>query len=112
MNAEKNRVAAVVVTYKRLPLLKKCIEHLRGQTAPCDILVVNNASADGTGPWLTAQQAAGVLTARDTGENLDRFGFAYANQFSYGMYCYWCRGTGCSQGYGRYSLPSGNAAGR
>lgn len=70
MSAEKKRVAAVVVTYNRLPLLQKCIERLRAQTAPCDILVVNNASTDGTGPWLTAQEAAGVLTAHDTGENL------------------------------------------
>ena len=67
---EKNRTAAVVVTYNRLALLHKCIEKLHAQTAPCDILVVNNASTDGTGPWLTAQEAAGVLMARDTGENL------------------------------------------
>ena len=70
MSAEKNRVAAVVVTYNRLPLLQKCIESLHAQTASCDILVVNNASTDGTGPWLAAQEAAGVLMARDTGENL------------------------------------------
>ena len=70
MSAEKKRVAAVVVTYNRLQLLQKCIESLRAQTAPCDILVVNNASTDGTGPWLAAQEAAGVLTARGTGENL------------------------------------------
>ena len=70
MSAEKKRIAAVVVTYNRLPLLQKCIESLRAQTAPCDILVVNNASTDGTGPWLAAQEAAGVLTTHDTGENL------------------------------------------
>ena len=67
---EKNRTAAVVVTYNRLALLHKCIEKLHAQTASCDILVVNNASTDGTGPWLAAQEAAGVLMARDTGENL------------------------------------------
>ena len=75
-----NRVAAVVVTYNRLPLLQKCIESLRAQTAPCDILVVNNASTDGTGPWLAAQKTAGVLLARDTGENLGG-----AGGFNYGM---------------------------
>ena len=80
MSAEKKRIAAVVVTYNRLPLLQKCIESLRAQTALCDILVVNNASTDGTGPWLTAQQASGVLTARDTGENLGG-----AGGFNYGM---------------------------
>ena len=66
----KNKIAAVVVTYNRLPLLKKCIERVRAQTTPCDILVVNNASTDGTTPWLAAQKTAGVLLARDTGENL------------------------------------------
>ena len=42
------RIAAVVVTYNRLPLLQKCIASLRGQTVDCDILVVDNASTDGT----------------------------------------------------------------
>ena len=38
------RVAAVVVTYNRLPLLQKCIASLRGQTADCDVLVVDMES--------------------------------------------------------------------
>ena len=38
------RVTAVVVTYNRLPLLQKCIASLRGQTADCDILVVDMES--------------------------------------------------------------------
>ena len=75
-----NRVAAVVVTYNRLPLLQKCIERLRAQTTPCGILVVNNASTDGPTPWLAAQTTAGVLLARDTGENLGG-----AGGFNYGM---------------------------
>ena len=75
-----NRVAAVVVTYNRLPLLQKCIERVRAQTTPCGILVVNNASTDGTTPWLAAQKTAGVLLARDTGENLGG-----AGGFNYGM---------------------------
>ena len=45
------RIAAVVVTYNRLPLLQKCIESLLGQTADCDNLVVDNASADGTADY-------------------------------------------------------------
>ena len=79
MTAEK-RIAAVVVTYNRLPLLEKCIESLRGQTAPCDVLVVNNASTDGTGAYLARQQAEGRLAARDTGENLGG-----AGGFHFGM---------------------------
>ena len=48
-----NKVCAVVVTYNRLALLKECIEALVAQTFPCDILVVNNASTDGTKEWLS-----------------------------------------------------------
>lgn len=45
--------AAVVVTYNRLPLLKKCITALQTQTcAPAIILVVNNASTDDTRAYL------------------------------------------------------------
>lgn len=64
------RVAAVVVTYNRLPLLQKCIETLCGQTASCDILVIDNASTDGTTAFLAVQQAAGRLLTRNTGANL------------------------------------------
>ena len=67
---EKKQVAAVVVTYNRLPLLQKCIKSLQAQTVPCDILVVNNASTDGTAQWLETQQEAKVLTARNTGANI------------------------------------------
>ncbi len=80
MSVEKNRVAAVVVTYNRLSLLQQCVESLRAQTAPCDILVVNNASTDGTAEWLEAQQTKETLAARDTGANIGG-----AGGFNYGM---------------------------
>jgi len=67
---DKTRAAAVVVTYNRLPLLQKCVEKLEGQTAPCDILVVDNASSDGTAAWLDSQQKEGRLRAHNTGANL------------------------------------------
>ena len=65
------RIAAVVVTYNRIDLLKLCIEHLLVQTLSCDILLVDNASADGTGEW--AKALAGTnnrVFYRNTGENL------------------------------------------
>lgn len=46
-------VTAVVVTYNRLSLLKECIAALQAQTRlPAAILVVNNASSDGTRGYL------------------------------------------------------------
>lgn len=63
--------AAVVVTFNRLPLLQKCIEKLEAQTALCDILVVNNASTDGTAQWLAEREAKNDrLHAKNTSANL------------------------------------------
>lgn len=49
------RIVAVVVTYNRLTLLKGLIERLR-EVPECDeIVVIDNASTDGTGAWLETQ---------------------------------------------------------
>ncbi len=50
------RVCAVVVTCNRKDLLRTCLNSLRAQTRPVDrILVVNNASTDGTGALLDTE---------------------------------------------------------
>ncbi|MGN0983386.1 MAG: glycosyltransferase family 2 protein, partial [Gemmiger sp.] len=64
---KKSAVAAVVVTYNRLALLQQCVEALRAQTVRCDILIVDNASADETARWLACQTD---LHCRNTGSNL------------------------------------------
>lgn len=64
---KKHSVCAVVVTYNRLELLKQCVEALRGQSAGCDILIVDNASTDGTAQWAAGQQDCRY---RNTGSNL------------------------------------------
>ena len=51
----KNKTAAVVVTYNRIEMLKKCIEALQKQTVACDILVINNDSSDGTDRYLSEE---------------------------------------------------------
>lgn len=53
-------VVAVVVTYNRLPLLQRLIAALREVPELSRVLVVDNASSDGTGAWLAAQSAAGA----------------------------------------------------
>lgn len=46
-------ILAIVVTYNRLTLLKRCVESLLSQTYKSfDILIVNNGSTDGTKEWL------------------------------------------------------------
>ena len=71
------KIAAVVVTYNRLELLKQCVEKLRGQTVPCQIVLVDNASTDGTGEWARSQKD---LEYQNTGKNLGG-----AGGFHYGM---------------------------
>ena len=73
-----NKTAAVVVTYNRIELLKECVTHLRAQTAPADILIIDNASTDGTGEFFAKAQE-GVLYF-NTGANLGG-----AGGFNYGM---------------------------
>ena len=41
-------IVAVVVTYNRVALLEVCLEALLAQTAPVRVLVIDNASTDGT----------------------------------------------------------------
>ena len=76
-NETGNSVAAIVVTYNRLELLRQCVEALRAQTTACDILIVDNASTDGTDQWLASQPD---LRYRNTGSNLGG-----AGGFNYGM---------------------------
>ena len=64
------RVAAVVVTYNRRELLAECIACLRAQRgAECEILVVDNASTDGTAELLR-EQAGPDLTVHTADRNL------------------------------------------
>ena len=57
------KISAVIVTRNRLALLQECLVALRGQTRPADeIIVIDNASDDGTKEWLAGQQ--GIVTVR------------------------------------------------
>jgi len=62
------KIAAVVVTYNRLNLLKECINAIRNQTHKVDeIIVVNNSSTDGTLEWLNQQNDLTVITQENSG---------------------------------------------
>ena len=60
---------AVIVTYNRLEMLKQCLPCLLGQSCPCDILVVDNASEDGTQEYLS-QRYMDQIQYFNTGVNL------------------------------------------
>lgn len=67
-NKKTQSVWATVVTHNRLDMLKQCIEALRLQTRrPDKILVVNNASSDGTQEWLEKQPGVDFITQENSG---------------------------------------------
>jgi rhamnopyranosyl-N-acetylglucosaminyl-diphospho-decaprenol beta-1,3/1,4-galactofuranosyltransferase len=49
----------VVVTFNRLPLLQRLVHRLGEVPGVSEVLVLDNASVDGTGAWLAGQQATG-----------------------------------------------------
>lgn len=72
------KITAVVVTYNRVELLEQCLLALQGQTRALDeIIIVNNASTDGTSEMLAEKFPR--LAVFDTGANLGGAGgFAWA----------------------------------
>ena len=73
-------VAAIVVTYNRRALVRECVECLLRQTVPADILVIDNASTDGTESALAALIGRGAIRYHNTGRNLGG-----AGGFQYGV---------------------------
>src|SRR4051812_1126737 len=50
------RILAAIVTYNRMALLERCIDHVRAQTrSPDRLIVINNSSTDGTAEMLEAK---------------------------------------------------------
>ena len=64
----KNKNVAIVVTYNRMNLLKECIEALN-KNKNLDILIIDNASTDGT-KELVEKYVSDTLRYVNTGENL------------------------------------------
>lgn len=66
------RATIVIPVFNRLDLTKQCLETIRATTAPglCEIVVVDNASTDGTREYLRAEQEQGRLVAIVNDENV------------------------------------------
>ena len=54
-------MVAVVVTFNRLALLQRLIARLGEVEGLAEVLVVDNASTDGTGAWLAATPTTGEI---------------------------------------------------
>lgn len=74
-------IAAVVVTYNRKELLKQCVKKLLDQNgASCDVLIIDNASTDGTGRMVQEEFERPDVIYENTGKNLGG-----AGGFEYGV---------------------------
>ncbi|MGI8710741.1 MAG: glycosyltransferase, partial [Acidimicrobiales bacterium] len=61
-------IGAVVVTRNRLTLLQECVAALRAQTrVPDEIIIIDNASDDGTRQWLATQNDLTVILQGNVG---------------------------------------------
>ena len=70
------RVSILIPTFNNLPLTRQCLQSVRETTAPPhEIIVVDNASSDGTVEFLREEEAAGRLSVIYNRQNL---GFARA----------------------------------
>jgi GT2 family glycosyltransferase len=84
-----NEIAAVVVTYNRLELLKKVVDGLLNQTRKLNkIIIVNNNSNDGTLKWLNElikqNSKVEVITQSNTGSSGGQYtGSKYAYEMGY-----------------------------
>jgi rhamnopyranosyl-N-acetylglucosaminyl-diphospho-decaprenol beta-1,3/1,4-galactofuranosyltransferase len=76
------RIVAVVVTFNRLALLQRLVARLRETESLAEILVVDNASTDGTGEWL-ATQPEPVTAVRLTENRGGAGGFHVGTQAAY-----------------------------
>lgn len=66
-----NKIAAVVVTYNRKELLRQCLNKLLGQKGvSCDVIVIDNASTDGTAEMIQFQYRMPEIVYMNTGANL------------------------------------------
>ena len=91
----KYKIAAVVVTFNRLQLLKHCIEALRSQTYKLDeIIVVNNSSTDGTLEWLNEQKDLTVITQENSGSAGGQY-TGIKTAFEKGYDLIWCMDDDC-----------------
>ena len=77
----RKKTAAVVVTYNRKELLKQCIDRLlRQEGVGCDVIIVDNASTDGTQEMIMRQYNRAEVIYANTGTNLGG-----AGGFQYGV---------------------------
>ena len=93
--ASKNDTVAIVVTYNRIKLLQECIEALKKNG--CDILIIDNASTDGTKETIASKYKKDVIYI-NTGANLGGaggFNFGIRKAYELGYKFFWIMDDDC-----------------
>lgn len=89
------KISAVVVTHNRLRSLKVCLSAINAQTRPPDeILVINNASSDGTQEWLKSQPRIIVIAQPNSG-GAGGFHTGIKSAYERGAERIWCMDDDC-----------------
>lgn len=65
--SDKPKIAAVIVTYNRLEMLKDAIEAIKVQTLKPRVIVINNGSTDGTQEYLNQTEGITVINQENIG---------------------------------------------
>lgn len=82
------KVIAVIVTYNRLELLKKCLNAVYQQAIPPDeIIVINNGSTDNTKEWLIEQPL--ILYSQENIGGAGGFSFGINMAYKHGADWIW-----------------------
>ena len=90
IDKEPEGMTAIVVTYNRIGLLKNCIASLLAQTVPLKrIIIVDNASSDGTEAMLSKNQDPRILYVRLTQNTGGAGGFSTGIQRAIDLYDSW-----------------------
>lgn len=81
-----SKILAVVVTFNRKEMLAECLQSLLDQQSPCDILIVDNASTDGTFESISTVVSRPNINYVNTEANLGGAGgFNFALKYVYGL---------------------------
>ncbi len=83
-----DRGLIILLCRNALPLSRKCLPTLLAQTVPVDVLVIDNASTDGTGKYMAAQQSRHDNVYRMTWRNVE----SVARCWNEGLFWAWERG--------------------
>ena len=82
-------VCIIIVTWNRLEMLKVCIAAVKKNAAAADILVVDNASTDGTEGWLGSQDGISVLSLPENTGGAGGFAAGMRWAFEHGYEWMW-----------------------